>query len=94
MRRGIGIAMVIFGIWAVISGISQFFPPFDTEFDVGHVMSACIFGLLFGIHVWLNRKPAVGYFKGLGRWWILIGLGVAGIIFEGIVVTILMVMGV
>ena len=28
MRRGIAIAMVIFGIWAVISGISQFFPPF------------------------------------------------------------------
>ena len=95
MRRSISIAMVLFGIWAVISGISQFFPPFDTEFDVGHVVSACGFAVLLGIHVWLNRKPAVRYFKGLGRWWILIGVFVAGsIIFEGIVVTILIAMGV
>jgi hypothetical protein len=95
MRRGIGIAMVIFGIWAAISGISQFFPPFDTMFDPGHVVSACGFTLLLCTHVWLNRKTVARYFKGLGRWWILIGVFVAGsIIFEGIVVTILIATGV
>ena len=95
MRRGVGIAMVIFGIWAAISGISQFFPPFDTEFDIGHVVSGCGFALLVGTHAWLNQKTIVKYFKGLGRWWILIGVGVAGsIVFEGIVVTILIAMGV
>ena len=89
MRRVISIAMVIFGIWAAISGISQFFPPFDTIFDMGHVISACIFAPLVGIHVWLNRKPVVRAFKGLGWWWILIGVGAAGVIFEGIVASIL-----
>ena len=95
MRRGIAIAMVIFGIWAVISGISQFIPPFDTMFDPGHVVSSCGFATLLGIHAWLHRKPIVGYFKGLGKWWILIGVFVAGsIIFEGIIVTILIATGV
>ena len=95
MKRGIAIAMVLFGTWAAISGISQFFPPFDTMFDPGHVVSACIFALLLSTHVWLNRKPVVRYFKGLGRWWILIGFFVAGtIIFEGIVVTVMIATGV
>ena len=71
------------------------FPPFDTEFDIGHVVSGCGFALLVGTHAWLNQKTIVKYFKGLGRWWILIGVGVAGsIVFEGIVVTILIAMGV
>ena len=95
MRRVIGIAMVIAGIWAVISGISQFFPPFDTMFDIGHVVSACTFAALLITHVCLNAKTIVRYFKGLGRWWILIGFVVAStIVFEGIVVTILIAMGV
>jgi|GEM_PF-1388927 len=95
MRRAIVIAMVIFGVWALISGISQFFPPFDTLFDVGHVVSACVLGILMIIHVCLNFKTIVRYFKGLGRWWILIGvMVVGGIIFEGIIVTIFMALGV
>jgi len=95
MRRVIGIAMVIAGVWAVISGISQFIPPFDTMFDIGHVMSACIFAALLITHVCLNAKIIGRYFEGLGRWWILIGFVVAGsIVFEGIVVTVLMAMGV
>jgi len=95
MRRVIGIAMVIAGVWAVISGISQFFPPFDMLFDIGHVVSACIFAALVITHVCLNAKTIVRYFEGLGRWWILIGFVVAGtIVFEGIVVTILIIMGV
>ena len=95
MRRVIGIAMVIAGVWAVISGISQFFPPFDMLFDIGHVVSACIFAALVITHVCLNAKTIGKYFKGLGRWWILIGFVVAGsIVFEGIVVTILIIMGV
>jgi hypothetical protein len=95
MRRVIGIAMVISGIWALISGISQFIPPFDTIFDPGHVVSACSFAVLVGIHICLNAKPLVRYFKGLGRWWILIGFVVAGtIVFEGIIVTVLIATGV
>ena len=95
MRRVIGIAMVIFGIWAVISGISQFIPPFDTMFDPGHVVSACVFTALVLTHVCLNVKTVVRYFKGLGRWWIPIGFVVAStIVFEGIVVTVMIATGV
>jgi len=62
MRRGITIAMVIFGIWAAISGISQFFPPFDTEFDIGEAWqplgawAMCAAYLLLSVVVMKLRK--------------------------------------
>jgi hypothetical protein len=93
MRRGISVAMVIFGLPTVLTGIWQFFPPFNDMFYMPHVTTACIFGLLVGIHIWLNRKPIVRYFKGLGWQWILIGLGVVYIIWIGIAMPILLMGG-
>ena len=94
MRRGISIAMVIFGTGAVLSGIRQFFPPFDTMFDFAHVTLACIFAILTGIHAWLNRRPLLRYFKRLRWWWILVGLGILSIIWGCIVVSTLVITGV
>ena len=88
MRRGIGIAMVIFGLAMVITGIWNFFPPFNTMFFPPHVINACIFGLLAAVHIWLNRKPVVRHFKRLRWWWILVGLGFAAVIYLGIIMPI------
>ena len=84
MRRVIGIAMVIFGLAALITGIQKFLPPFNAMFYPPHVINSSIFGLLVVAHIWLNWKPVVRYFRKLGRWWILVGLGFAAIIGLGI----------
>ncbi|MFC2069034.1 hypothetical protein ACFLTP_08550 [Chloroflexota bacterium] len=89
MRRGIGIAMVGFGLNVVITGIWNLFPPFNTILYVPHVINSCIFGLLAITHIWLNRKTIVRYFKGLRRWWILVGLGVLLIIWVSVIMPVL-----
>jgi cytochrome b subunit of formate dehydrogenase len=63
MRRVLSIAMVIAGLVMAITGIWKFFPPFDTEFFPPHVISAFVFTGLVIIHIWLNRKPLIRYFK-------------------------------
>ena len=93
MRRGISIAMAISGLGMVLTGIWNFFPPFNTEFFWPHVTNSCIFGLLIIIHVCLNWKPLLRYFKRLGWWWILAGVGIAAITWGGIIVPILTVTG-
>jgi len=85
MRRGIAIAMVIFGLAAVISGIQKFFPPANDMFYPPHVINSCIFGLLVFVHIGLNSKSIGRHFSGLGRWWILVGFGFAAIIVVGII---------
>ena len=88
MRRGIGIVMVIFGLATAVTGIWNFFPPFNTMFYPPHVINACIFSLLVAIHIWLNWKPVVRYFKRLKWWWVPVGLGFAAIIWLGIIVPV------
>lgn len=90
MKRGISIAMVVFGLAAALTGIWQFFPPFRTTFYPPHAISACIFGLLVAVHIWLNRKPLIRYFKRLRWWWIPVGLGFAIAIWVGIMMPILL----
>ena len=85
MRRGIGIAMLISGLATVLTGIWDFFPPFNTVFYHHHATNASIFGILAAIHLWLNRKPVLRYFKGLGWWWILVGLGFVLVSWLGII---------
>ena len=85
MRRGISIAMVIFGVATAITGIWNIFPPFDTIITPPHMISSFIFGILAVIHIWLNWKPILRYFKGLGWWWGLVGLGCAFVIWAGII---------
>ncbi len=85
MRRGIAIAMVIFGLAAVISGIQKLFPPANDIFYPPHVINSCIFGVLVFAHIGLNWKSISRHFKGLGRWWILVGLGYAAVIVVAII---------
>jgi hypothetical protein len=93
MRRVITIIMVTLGLTTVITGIWDFFPPFNGTFYVPHTITACIFGILVAVHLWLNRKPVLRYFKGLGRWWILVGLGGALVIWLGIIMPIFVLTG-
>lgn len=85
MRRGISIALVIFGLAMLVSGIQKLFPPADDRFYLPHVINSFIFAVLVCVHLWLNRKSIVRYFKGLGQWWLLVGLGLAAIIVVGII---------
>ena len=88
MRRGIGIAMVIFGLAAALTGIWNFFPPFKDTFSIPHVIPAFIFGFLAVIHIWLNRRPLLRYFKRLRWWWVLVASGFVYVIWIGIIMPI------
>jgi hypothetical protein len=88
-RRGISLAMLIFGLQAMLTGIWQLFPPFNKQIDPLHMMPAFIFGILLIIHIWLNRKPLFRYFDRLGWRWVFIVLGAIGIIWAGIIMPLL-----
>ncbi|MFC1932503.1 hypothetical protein ACFLXU_02585 [Chloroflexota bacterium] len=94
MKRVISIALGVFGLAMLITGIWNMFPPFDTMFFPAHVIPSSVFGILLIIHVWLNWKPIIRYFKGLGWWWILAGVGFLLVIWAGIVVPVFYISGV
>ena len=94
MRRGIAIAMGIFGLSMVITGILKLFPPFNSITFPAHIINSITFGILVTIHTCLNWKPLSRYFKGLGRWWILVGLGFLLVIWSVIVMPIFITTGV
>ena len=75
LRRVTSLALVVVGLFSVVTGIWNFFPPFSESFSPGHAAGACVFGALCIFHVWLNWKSIVRYFATLGWWWILVGLG-------------------
>ena len=75
MRRPISVMLVVSGLFSAVTGIWNFFPPFSESFSPGHAIGACIFGALCVVHVWLNWKPIVKYFKALRWWWIPVALG-------------------
>ena len=85
MKRGIGIALVIFGLAMAITGIHKLFSPASDMFYPPHVVISCIFGLLVIAHIKLNWKSIGQHFKGLGRWWLLVGLGFAAVIVAAII---------
>ncbi len=85
MRRGISVTMVIFGLGAALTGIWQFFPPFNRGIDPPHIIFAFPFGILIILHTWLNRKPVLRYFRRLGWWWVVVSLGFILVIWAGIV---------
>ena len=75
MRRAVTVALVVSGLFSVVTGISNFFPPFSESFSPGHAIGSSIFGGLCIIHVWLNWKSILRYFRTLGWWWLLVVLG-------------------
>jgi len=80
LKRIVGIFLVLFGLFTAITGLWNFFPPFNAEFSPGHAVGACIFGILCVVHIWLNWKPLIRYFRGLGWWWFLVALGFIALI--------------
>jgi hypothetical protein len=85
MRRIVSIILFLTGLFTIITGIWNFFPPFDKSFSPGHAIGACIFGILCVVHVWLNWKSITKYFKGLGWKWLLVAPGLFAIIIVGII---------
>ena len=75
MRRAVSVVLVVTGLFAAVTGIWNFFPPFNKSFSPGHAIGASIFGALCVIHVWLNWKSIVKYLRGLGWWWLLVAIG-------------------
>ena len=70
MRRAVSIAMVITFLGMLITGIWNYFPPFDEQLYLPHINSSITFMVLAIIHVWINRLSIGKYFRGLGWWWI------------------------
>ena len=75
MRRAVSVALVVTGLFSAVTGIWNFIPPFSESFSPGHAIGACIFGVLCVIHIWLNWKSILRYFKALKWWWIIVALG-------------------
>ena len=80
MRRVVSIILVVAGLFTGVTGIWNFFPPFNQSFSPGHAIGGSIVGALCVVHLWINRKPVAKYIKGLGWWWILIVLGLISIL--------------
>ena len=80
MRRVTGILLVIVGLFTAITGIWNFFPPFSSSFSPGHAVGACVFGVLAVIHVYLNWKAILRYFRGLGWWWLPVAASLIAIV--------------
>jgi uncharacterized membrane protein len=64
MRRVICITMVVFGLSMAITGLMKLFAPFDSAFFPPHAITSIVFSVLVIIHILLNRKPLLRYFKG------------------------------
>jgi hypothetical protein len=94
VRRVISILLIIFSSSLVLSAVRNLplpqFANFSKEFDAAHAVTGGILVILLGIHIWLNRKPIVRYFRKLGWWWIPVGLGFAAVIWGGVIMTILL----
>ena len=75
MRRVTSVALVVCGLFIAITGIWNFFPPFSESFSPGHAIGSVVFAVLCVVHVWLNWKAILKYFKSLGWWWLLVGTG-------------------
>ncbi|MFC2038904.1 hypothetical protein ACFLUG_03945 [Chloroflexota bacterium] len=85
MRRPVSVILFITGLFTLVTGVWNFFPPVNATFSPGHAIGASIFGALSIIHVWLNWKPILNYSKSLGWWWILVALGLIASIVVGII---------
>jgi hypothetical protein len=64
------ITLCILGMWTIVTGI--------LDSDI-HIFAACASIAVMCIHLWLNRKPFLQRFKGLGWKWMLIVLGMLAV---------------
>ncbi len=85
IKRVVSITLVLSGLFTAASGIWNFFPPFSESFSPGHAVGACIFCAVCVIHIFLNWKTLLHYFKELGWWWCLIVLCVIAILVNVII---------
>jgi hypothetical protein len=85
MRRIVSINLILTGLFTMVTGIWNFFPPFSKSFSPGHAVVACIFGSLCVIHAWLNWKSIWKYLQGLGWKWLLVATGLLATVLVGII---------
>ena len=80
VKRIVSISLILSGLYTAVTGVWNFFPPFSESFSPGHAVGACIFCVICIIHIWLNWKSLIQYFKELGWWWCPIIVGLIAII--------------
>jgi hypothetical protein len=85
VRRLVSILLVITGSFTIITGIWNFFPPFNNTFSPGHAVGSCIFSSLCIFHAFLNWKSIWRDLKGLGWKWVLVASGLIATIIVGII---------
>ena len=73
MRSFVSIGIALTGIWTVLSGLVMLIvPPIDSH--AHHVAPAILFVIFMVLHTWLNWKPLLLRFRGLGWKWALVGV--------------------
>lgn len=76
VRKVTSLALVITGLLTLVTGLWNFFSPYNGAFSPGHAYGASIFAALCLIHVWLNRGAVNRYLRRVGWRWLLAGSGV------------------
>ena len=85
MRRTIVVLLVTTGLFTTMTGIWNFFPPFNASFSPVHAIGSFVFGVLCIVHAWLNWKSILRYFRGLGWWWLPVALAFIAIVVLAII---------
>jgi hypothetical protein len=76
MKNNIDILIIIFALWAFISGL--------VESDI-HIVVSLIFALLICAHIVMYRRTMIIYLKKLKWKWVFIFMGSAAIISTSII---------
>jgi hypothetical protein len=80
MRNFVTVGLTLTGLWTMLSGFQMMIVP-PVAGHAQHVAPAFLFIIFMGLHTWLNWKPLLLRFKGLGWKWGLVGIGLAIILF-------------
>jgi hypothetical protein len=80
MRKFTTIGLALTGLWTMLSGLQMMIVP-PVGGHAQHVAPAFFFIIFMGLHTWLNWKPFVLRFKGLGWRWALVGFALVVIVF-------------
>ena len=79
MRKSITITMTLLCIWMISTGIVALASP-GIDAPAHHVVAAILFLIVMAIHIWLNRKAFLQYYRNLRWQWVYIVLGIVVIV--------------
>jgi len=67
MRKFLGIAIFLLLVLCISAGIAESMPFHSGRPAVLHISIAVLFIIAVSIHIWLNRKAFIRYFKGANK---------------------------